>query len=206
MNKARRVAATLYARFLYIDDSTLERFIVPSHLHAKTGAKCTLMDTMKDDCDGYQTSIMTFYAKGVKQLVTSMEGLEVWLAATTATRLEVFRRIFDFAPLDMAMVALGTAANNVPIHEIFSDQTEDHLKWRLFHRKVFQFACEDTFALRTAVDDANRMECLAMWKGVIPSESFEEMDLGPKDEIPVNWGSILSRRNRPVCLSPTKTI
>ena len=143
--KARRIAATLYARFHYLDDSILDRFIVPSRIHAKTGAKCTLMDTLKDDCDGYQTTIMTFYAQGVKQLVKTMGGLEVWLAATTATRLEIFGRVFDSKPLDMAEAALETAAKNVPLAEIFSDRTEDHCKWQLFHRTVLQFACEDTF-------------------------------------------------------------
>ena len=196
-NHARSIAATVYARYHYIDSSTLVRFVVPARLEQKIGTK-TLLETMTNDCDRYQNSIMSFYLAGVKEAVQILGGLSAWEAAGSTQRLVVFGKIFDTAPLDMAVAALGQAAFAVPVREIFSDSTADHQKWQQFHRTVFQYACEDTFSLRVSQSKDMRMTCFKRWRGMIANASFDKMDLGPMDDIPVNWGSIVSRKQRAV--------
>lgn len=115
-----------------------------------------------------------------------MGGLDLWNKVTLTALLIIFGRIFDAAPLDIAMAALGPAAVDIPVHDIFSDTSEAYKKWQLFHRTVFWLPCDDTFKHRVVSN--RRVECFKSWRVTIAGRTFDNLVLGDKGDIPVKWG------------------
>ena len=193
---ARLAAAVLYARYHYVDSSTLARSVIPKRLRQIEPARKALLNRITGDCNRYQIRIMSFYHAGVKTLVEKMGGMEVWKAEERPTRLKIFGRVFDMRPLDTAIGALGPVAFAVSLVDIFSDTSAQHSKRQNFHLQVFVQVCEDVFSLRFAsITDAKR-ECFSNWRSLMANAAFKDLDLGGINDIPVTWGSLVSRRIR----------
>ena len=195
-NSARLVAAVLYARYHDVDSSTLARYVIPKRLRQNEAVKKALLDRIFNDCNRYQTRIMSFYLAGVTAFVKEMGGLEAWKGETSSARLKMFERAFSMCPLDTAIAALGPVAFAVPLMDIFSDTSDEHLKWQNFHRQVFVHVCEYVFTLRLASTTDRKRDCFSNWRSLMGQTGFRELDLGGMDDVPVTWGSLVSRRIR----------
>ncbi|KAG7004537.1 hypothetical protein G7Y79_00024g054870 [Physcia stellaris] len=189
IKNARLISKNLYARTHYLDSSTLVQCIVPARLNEKCGENTSLLDTLTSDCDQYQTRIMKFYLAGVRLAVKMMGGLEMWTAASVASREQTFARIFDAYPLDIAAASLGPIAHAVPLQDIFSNDTAIHLKWQRFHKLVFVMTCDATFRHRIAPGRDCRKNAYGEWQGMIAGPMFEELELGELEDMPVKWGT-----------------
>ena len=193
---ARLSATVLYVRYHHLEDSMIARYILSDRLEGEDIAQQLLVKKILKDSIRYQTQIMSFYLSGVHATIRAMGGLELWSAATKQQRQTVFGLIFDSRPLDMATSALATAASAIPLSDIFSDDTKDHLKWQQYHRYVFVSTCESVFQLRIDANEDRRKECYKRWKAISNDKEVTALGLGGVEDIPVPW--ITSGRRRQV--------
>ena len=71
----------------------------------------------------------------------------------------------------------------VPTNDLFSAETQDHLRWWAFHRNIFAWAAEDCFSLRIVQND-----CLASyvaWRDMGKRKELLELNLEKGEEIPL---------------------
>lgn len=191
---ARISASILYVRYHSLDASLLARNVIPDRFKEDGIDEELLRKKVLKDSNRWQTDIMMFYLAGLQAIVQEMGGPELWKTATRKERLAVFGLVYDSGPLDMAIAALATAAPVVPLRDIYSDTTDDHLRWQRFHRQIFVTTCEDVFQLRIAGSQDKRKECFKRWKAVTASKEVQDLGLGGVGEVPVTW--ITSERRR----------
>lgn len=195
-NMVMAIAAAIYARYHFRDQSTLAHYIFPSRISKVPGLKAEILRVIKKKDAKFQHGIMEIYLVDVHAIVEQMSGMSVWETSTEETRLDVFGRVFDDASMDVAIAGLRGVAYAVSLRDIFSDSTDEHLLWQKFHRMVFIQTCEKVYTLRIAAPKDKRMQVFEWWKIMIAGALFKEMGLGEMDDIPITLGSLDSRRTR----------
>ncbi|KAG7008281.1 hypothetical protein G7Y79_00006g019010 [Physcia stellaris] len=193
----RALAATLYCRYHWLDKSTLANKLNLSRLGSIPGLEAELLTRITGDFDKYQTEIMDIYIDGVKETVASTGGLKAWKEHTDkGKRMKTFGEIFDSAPLDVAVATLQPLIHAVPLQDIWSDNSPDHVRWQLFHRLVFVETCELVYSWRLEPLTDSRKRCYKEWKQMTKSQAFNDLGIGGVDDIPISWAKLDGQRQQ----------
>ena len=186
----RQCCATIYARYHYITETMIAKFLVPSRFEDHSLAREVFRASMMRWQTIFQTSVMKIYLEGAWTLVEDMGGLKVWSGAITAQRMKVFTRVWNSSKVKMAAAMLGQAGSAVPIGDIYSDKTPEHMKWQKFHRTVFVWQCEKVFELRVSSRVDKRQECFEFFKTMVATPQFKSLELGGIEKIPTKHDPI----------------
>lgn len=89
----RHCCATIYARYHYITETMMAKFLVPSRFEDHSLAREVFRASIMRWQTSFQTSVMKIYLERVWTLVEDMGGLKVWSGTTTAQRMKVFTRV-----------------------------------------------------------------------------------------------------------------
>ncbi len=103
---------------------------------------------------------------------------------------------FDRNPVATTAASIGPCSAAVPVDGIWSDKTDTHRKWQVFHKTVFVWTCEDVFKTRLAPKKENRFESFKVWQGMPKHPKILALNLGGIEDIPVRMMGIADAGRR----------
>ncbi|MCJ1405224.1 hypothetical protein MMC11_008451 [Xylographa trunciseda] len=142
-NAIRHMCLSLYVRFHHLSDNDISRFLIASRFRGKSAYKKLWRSRIIKFPSRFQNSIMEFYNSGLRATIARMGGRDIWLRSSIGQRMLVYESLWRQDRLSITIAALGNTACAVPLADIFSDTTTIHLKWQVFHKTVFCWACEN---------------------------------------------------------------
>lgn len=192
----RSIAGIQYSRYHILEDKDISELVAPGRLPSYGVLYQIWRDRIKKWQYDFQGQIMAYFLDGVTSTCDHMGGGEVFDQTTTAGRMDLWEAIFDEAPVAIAQEMLGTVGRSVPLDDIFSLHSPQHKKWQRFHKTVFMFTAEDTYAHRYATLDDDKEEVFEKWRSFPFSDECESLNLGGVKEIPVKAGGPLDQGRR----------
>ncbi|KAI9714965.1 MAG: hypothetical protein M1812_006278 [Candelaria pacifica] len=142
----RIVVKSIWFRRLQISESEVARLVdvvggkLPDTANSKNWRR-QLADWQKT----WQNGTLTFCLEGVKAIVRATGGHNVWLTSTTEQRSQLFNAYYSQGPQSMAESLFNKVVDAVDIPGIYTDTSEEHLKWQRYGIQISVSICKPSY-------------------------------------------------------------
>ncbi|KAG7008280.1 hypothetical protein G7Y79_00006g019000 [Physcia stellaris] len=140
----------------------------------------------------YKRLIMSFYMNGVANTVSAMNNPELLANVGKTQRRGFWGALYDKTPQLTAKASCVGLNGSVPIEEIFSWNSESHIKWQRYLKTVFFSAADNTYLYRFLTDDEpnSKKKCGKRWVAIPINPNLAQLNLGDVFDIPIKTAGI----------------
>ena len=137
---------------------------------------------------------MKFYKTEVKQTCNVMGGKEFFVTTEAADRMVLWKTVFLSDPLKMARASLCELSEAIAVDDIYSHDSDRHLKWQGYYMGTFVLTCEDAYRFMYMEDE--KQTAFKRWMSFPVSPACNKLELGDVDEVPVKLAGVFDQWRR----------